>query len=133
VSTFVDTSAFVALLNADDSFHEAAVATWERLADAEEPLVTSSYVVVETNALVQRRLGMDALRAFSDDVVRAVQVAWVGREVHEAATSAQMLAGRRHLSLVDCASFLVMRHLGLTEVFAFDDHFRDQGFRVIRR
>ena len=38
---------------------------------------------------------------------------------------------RRQLSLVDCASFDIMRRLGLRDVFAFDPHFAEQGFRCL--
>ena len=38
-------------------------------------------------------------------------------------------AGRRKLSLVDCLSFAVMREMGIREVFVFDQHFAEQGFR----
>ncbi|MEI6809693.1 MAG: hypothetical protein WCN95_13310, partial [bacterium] len=31
---------------------------------------------------------------------------------------------------VDCVSFEVMRRLGLRNVFAFDNHFAEQGFLV---
>ena len=37
-------------------------------------------------------------------------------------------AGRRHLSLVNCASFEVIRRANVTTAFAYDQHFGDQGF-----
>lgn len=125
---FVDTSAFLALLDADDEFHAKAVETWDRLIDGGVSLLTTNHVVVETNALVQRRLGMEALRALMVEVVRGLTVAWVDRETHEAAAAAQLVAHRKRLSLVDCVSFQVMRDLGLTHAFAHDVHFGHQGF-----
>jgi predicted nucleic acid-binding protein len=35
------------------------------------------------------------------------------------------------LSLVDCASFEVMRLHGIRKAFAFDKHFREQGYELI--
>ncbi len=35
---------------------------------------------------------------------------------------------RRRLSLVDCSSFEVMHRRGIDRCFAFDRHFRQQGF-----
>jgi len=43
---------------------------------------------------------------------------------------AWLAAARRQLSLVDCASFVVMRAHGLTRAFGFDAHFAEQGFTV---
>ena len=30
----------------------------------------------------------------------------------------------------DCTSFVIMRELGLTDAFAFNEHFAQMGFRV---
>lgn len=39
--------------------------------------------------------------------------------------------GDKRLSLTDCASFEVMRRLGLETAFSFDRDFRDCGFRMV--
>jgi len=38
---------------------------------------------------------------------------------------------RKKLSLVDCVSFNLMRRLGVKKVFAFDPHFKEQGFTLV--
>ena len=128
---FVDTSALLALLNGDDRFHQRALAIWDSLMLEAAGLMTSSYVALETNAIVQRRLGLDALRVLEDELLRGLDVHWVSKEVHVAGAAAQLAAGRRKLSLVDCTSFEVMRRLGLRQVFTFDRHFAEQGFVLL--
>lgn len=128
---FVDTSALLAALDADDAVHEAAAQEWRRLLAGDVPLETSSYVLVEVQALVQARLGLEALRVLVRDFVPLLHVVWVDPEVHAAAVSALLTAGRRRLSLVDCTSFEVMRRRGLTRAFTFDRHFAEQGFDVV--
>jgi len=91
-------------------------------------LFTSNYVVVETTAVVQHRLGVEAVRAFTGDLLPLVEVEFVDAGVHAAATAALLAAGRRHLSLVDCSSFELMRRAGADPVFGFDRHFSEQGF-----
>lgn len=59
-----------------------------------------------------------------------VSVHWVDQAAHSAGVSAVLTANRRSLSLTDCVSFIVMRQLGVHEVFAFDRHFAEQGFVV---
>jgi predicted nucleic acid-binding protein len=49
------------------------------------------------------------------------------------AAGAVLLAARLQLSLVDCASFEVMRRAGLREAFAFDAHFAASGFGLVPR
>jgi len=48
-----------------------------------------------------------------------------------AAAGVQLAARRRGLSLVDCASFEVMRRTGLRAAFAFDPHFEKFGYELI--
>jgi len=49
---------------ADDQKHLAARREWERELNSDELLHTSSYVLVETAALPQRRTGLDGLVSF---------------------------------------------------------------------
>lgn len=77
---------------------------------------------------MQRRLGLDAVRLLVRDIVPLLEVEWVREDTHEAAVAVLMAANRRGLSLVDCASFDTMRRRGLTQAFAFDHHFVEQGF-----
>lgn len=131
MTTFADTSALYAVLDADDAFHERARAAWSSLLSEDETLVATNYVLLETFALVQARLGIDAVRGFSDDLLPLVRTAWVTQEDHRGAVQALLAADRRELSLVDCSSFLVMRKLGLESAFTFDEDFEDQGFKTV--
>ena len=130
---FIDTSALYAVLDRDDAAHERARESWMGWLSHEDDtvLVTSNDVLIETFALVQANLGMEAVRALHDSVLPVLQVHWTGREDYEAAMQGMLVANRRRLSLVDCMSFQLMRRLGATRVFAFDRHFAEQGFEVL--
>jgi predicted nucleic acid-binding protein len=128
MSVFVDSSAFVAVLEEDDQDHVAARAEWERLVAAGEDLRTSNYVVVETIAVLQRHSGVEPVRALLLRALSPVAVQWVTQELHEAGLRGYLVANRRDLSLVDCVSFELMRELRIDTAFAFDPHFADQGF-----
>ncbi len=131
MKVFVDTSALLCFLDAADVNHSPAKAMWEGLIGGDTELVTHNYVLVETSALVLRRLGLEALRVFENDIVPILDVVWVTPDVHEAAVGAQMLAAKRSLSLVDCVSFEVMRRAGLRSTFAFDAHFKEAGLELV--
>lgn len=118
-------------MDGDDSNHQRATAVWRDLVATEEMLVTSSYVVVELFALTQRRLGMDAVRALESDVMPILDVVWVGAEIHRRAMAAVLAIGSTKLSLVDCASFEVMRTHGIGKAFALDRDFSAHGFDVV--
>ena len=131
--TFVDTSALLALLDADQPRHAEAVTAWSSLAAADTPLVTSNYVLLETITVAQRRMGLDAVRAFVRDVLPAIETVFVDDEIQQAALGALLAAGRRQLSLVDCASFEIMRRRRIDRAFAYDAHFDEQGFELSDR
>lgn len=133
MSLFVDTSALIACLDADQPRHAAVIDTWDRAILEERSLFTSNYVLVESFALVQRRLGLEALRAFADVLVPLLRPLWIDEELHAAGVAALFAARRRGLSLVDCTSFELMRRHGLREALALDDDFSRQGYRLVPR
>ena len=116
------------MLDGDEARHEEAAAQWRRLVEDDAALIATNYVLLETMALVQRRLGLDAVRLLVRDVVPLLEVEWVREETHGSAVAILVAANRRSLSLVDCVSFETMRRRGLTRAFAFDLHFAEQGF-----
>lgn len=128
--TFVDTSALYAFLAADDDDHTAALETYRRLTTELEPLLTHSYVVVESTALVQRRLGFGAVATLLDTLWPQLEIVWVDQALHERAVEANRAAARRAVSLVDWTSFLVMRDRRIRDAWAFDRDFVEQGFRT---
>jgi predicted nucleic acid-binding protein len=131
VTAFVDTSAIYAILDRDDENHSSADGIWVKLLDAGAGLVTTNYVAIEISALVQRRLGMPALRTFYEDISPLLTIEWIAPDQHKAGVQAVMAASRRKLSLVDCVSFNCARSHSIRDVFGFDSHFREQGFRLI--
>ena len=131
MSVFVDTSAILPLLNQDDIDFPEAQQIWKRLAEERADLITSNYVLVETTALIQNRLGMAAIRDFQESFVPLLQIVWVTEDLHQAGTAALMTANRRRLSLVDCVSFIVCQQRQIERVFAFDAHFSEQGFSLL--
>ena len=131
MSVFVDTSALYAVLDADDDAHTAAREAWTDLIHAQKPMCTSNYVCVESAALLQSRIGMSAVRALFADLLPVVSVMVIDEALHAQAVASLLDADRRRLSLVDCASFAVMRHLGIMTAFAYDPHFEERGFQLV--
>jgi predicted nucleic acid-binding protein len=128
---FVDTSAVLALLNPREESHESARGVFEKLRAREAALLTSSFVLVETYALLARRMGLDAVAAFRKDFAPLLEVVWVGSDLHERGLDVVLERRVRDLSLVDAVSFLVMRQRRIDEAFAFDRHFHDEGFSLL--
>lgn len=128
MKVFVDTSALYALLDEDDPNHAASAATWRVLLQAETDLVTHNYVALESALLVRRRLGADAASVLIDTLLPAISTVWIDEAFHGAAVEAWR--GGRRASLVDHASFVLMRRQGIEVGFAFDSDFESEGFRL---
>jgi predicted nucleic acid-binding protein len=131
VTIFVDTSALIALLDASEARHAACAREWKRLLASDASLVTSSYVIVETCAVAQRRMGMAAVRSLTTDFMPLLAIDWVDETVHGAGHAAMLTANRKELSLVDCVSFEIMRRRDVATALALDSDFASQGFSVV--
>lgn len=131
MNSYIDTSAFLAILNANDLYHQAARQTWQEILASDGLLLSSNYVILETMAVLQHRIGVHAVRLFESDLAPVIEMIWIDETLHKIGVSAVLAANRRQLSLVDCTSFEVIRQYQIDRVFTFDPHFREQGFSVI--
>jgi uncharacterized protein len=128
---FIDTSGLYAVMDRHDDNHATAAVIWGRLIAGSARLITTNYIVVETLALVQARLGFEAARRLVLDVFPILEQTIVDAGLHTAALEALLEQQRRKLSLVDCVSFACMRRLHVATAFSFDRHFLDAGFTLL--
>ena len=130
-SAFVDTSGVIALLVTSDIEHPRACAAWELLVDEPAALVTNSYVLCETYALLQRRYGIERATSFRRSFEPLLEIVWIERELHDAAIALLEARTPGGISLVDASAFVTMSRLGIDRVFGFDRHFQAAGFTFI--
>ena len=123
----VDTSALMALLVPSDAAHTRAKRAFARLRNKEAVLVITSYALLETYSLIERRLGLDAVQAFREQFAPLVEVVWVDVDLHEAGLDLMLQRKQRGLSLTDAVSILVAGDSKVDEVFAFDRHLEVAG------
>lgn len=132
-----DTWAFLALANAADPHHQAAVEADRRLEALGYAAVTTEYVVDETltglNVAAGARVALrfaDLLgaRVLGEDVL-LLEIDAARRE--RAMTLFRRIASEeRRLSFTDCTSFAAMHELGLEIAFTADRHFVRAGRSV---
>ena len=127
---FLDTSAIYAWADTADANHRASVRRLQAILESGEDLLTHNYVLVESIALLQSRLGLAAANKLANDSTAFV-VEWVDDHLHASGLRELERAKRRQVSLVDHISFLVMRRRQVTTAFAFDPDFVSAGFRLV--
>ena len=126
---FLDTSAVYAIADVADPNHARASERLQAALGKPEAVLIHNYVILESVALIQRRLGLQAAIAFLKGVY-LLQVHWVTQDEHQAAVEMLELRNRRTLSLVDCVSFVVMKERGITTALAYDSDFDREGFHT---
>ena len=131
--SFVDTSAYYALTDADDANHAPAHTIVAALRAQRWRLVTTNFVLAETHALVLNRLGRDpAIRAVT--IIMTSPATQLVRITPADEARAWAIIERytdKRFTYTDATSFAVMERLGLRQVFAFDSDFAQYGFTVL--
>lgn len=128
----MDTAGWLAYIDRAQPSHMAAVRVVQSALSNHRPLVTTNYVLSELVPLLHARArmsrpqllqGMQAIRRSP-----SVQIVHIDEATDREAWD--LLAARldKDWSLVDSASFVVMRKQGLHEVLTTDHHFRQAGF-----
>lgn len=128
---FVDTSAFKALVDENDDFHDAAVKIWENLKEARSELLTSNFILDECYTLIRMKCGLkkcQKLRSLLSDLAGEIRIMRVGLE-DELNAWKWFDLDWSGLSFTDCTCFSMMKRLGLSTYFGFDKHFERAGFK----
>ncbi len=129
-SLFVDTSGWATPV-VHDAAHSAEIEAFSRqIVTGGRALVTTNYVITELIALltIRTRLSRPQLLQFVGQVKQVAQVVHIDPDLDAAAWALLEQYSDKERSLVDAASFVVMRRLSLTEAFTSDHHFTQAGF-----
>jgi uncharacterized protein len=130
---FVDSSAWVAMSDARDGNHLAALEEHRQLVSGRAGrLVTTDYILDEAFTLVRKYTGPDGVRRFAAGLEgsKSVQVVWVTAYHFRLARELFLQQTTTRWSFTDCTSFVMMRELGIRKSFAFDPDFLTAGFET---
>ncbi len=127
---FADTAGLFALLVKNDYMHIRAKQNFAYFAQHRAQLVTSSFVLVETTALLQRRVGLAAVHGFQSKIIPLLEIIWVNGDWYARAIQRLFALSNRNISLVDCLSFEIMESEEISTAFSFDKHFTENGFVI---
>jgi predicted nucleic acid-binding protein len=124
-SVLWDSSAILALLDADDADHARAVAVARDIASERRPSFITNYIEAETHALLLRKLG----RGIAREWLLAGGLTVAPALPAEEQKAKEILARRadKDWTLCDAISFAVLDGRHVTSAFTFDHHFRQYG------
>jgi predicted nucleic acid-binding protein len=116
-----DSSAILALLDANDADHERAVEVAGQIASDRRPSFITNYIEAEAHALVLRKLGRMLAREWlltgGLPVIRALP------KEEDRAREIVARHSDKDWSLCDAISFAVLDARGIARAFTFDHHF----------
>ena len=121
----LDSSAILALVDADDVNHDNALEVAGQIAAERRPVFVTNHLRAEAHALLLTRLGRGAAREW---LLRSgVDVIYVTRAEEE--TAIELLSDRedKDWSLCDAISFVVVTQRRVGGAFSYDAHFHQFG------
>ncbi len=120
-----DSSAVLALLDADDADHASAFTVASRIAAEKRPSFITNYIEAEAHALLLRKLGRSLAREWL--LAGGLPVMKVRPEEEERAKEILIRYADKDWSLCDALSFAVIERRGVGAAFSFDHHFGQFG------
>lgn len=127
---FVDTLAWIALLDEADSLHQKANEVLQKLSEDKTRLVTTEFILLELgdgfSAVGKREKALQ----FIEDI-RELEILRIIPATQDLLSKGWELYTKRpdkNWQVTDCISFVVMKAEGISHAFTADHHFEQAGF-----
>lgn len=130
VEVFVDTAAWLALINTSDALHEPARQIMAQLRVQKAHLTTTEFILLEVaDALCVPSVRAQTIR-FIEGLRRlpVLEIVSVSERLFGEGWQLYCQRSDKSWGMTDCISFVVMRQRQLTQAFTSDHHFEQAGF-----
>ncbi len=131
---FVDTAAFIALVDTSDSNHKAEKKCYLEIIQPGNRLVSSNFVICETLNYLRTRISYKVAIEFRESTYKSsiLEIIPITLDIEEAAYKIFKKYKDKKFSFTDCTSFAFMDKKKIKKVFSFDHHFTQFGsFQMI--
>ena len=130
---FADTFYWVALINSQDNWHQRVREVTSSLKNVE--LVTTDEVLVEVLNFMSAQGANRRRRTveFIDDLLQNPRLQIIPQNRESFLQGFELYRRRmdKEYSLTDCISMTVMQRSKISEVLTHDNHFKQEGFRIL--
>ena len=135
---FIDSSAWIALLNRRDQYHSDAAATFNDLVHQNARFLTTDYVIDETATRLRSIANHSIAIMFLNQINNAKEtgiltVVAIDRDLFQESERLFRQYDSAPLSFTDCTSFMVCQRHKISKAFAFDRHFNLMGIILVGR
>lgn len=130
---FIDTSAWLAIINSRDKRHKPAVEIYPQLLREYDVVITTNHILAESYELIRRRLGHTKATDFLSQLFQSprLRIIYATRELEIEAIKLLEIYNDQDFSYIDAVSFALMQELNIKAAFAFDGHFVIVGFTTL--
>jgi hypothetical protein len=127
---FVDTSAWIALVDKDDSHHKEAASSYPSLLKNHRNLITSNFVIAETYIIILNELGHKLAIDFLEKLKASPRILKIysNEDIEAEAEPILVKYSDQDFSYTDAVSFVIMKRQKIRKTFSFDKHFVIAGF-----
>ncbi len=128
--TFVDTSAWLAILSSYDSLHSSAAMVYEKLLLDDVKLVTHDGILLEVGngfaGVTMRRQAYQLRQKIQQ--TEFIELVPLSEPLIAAGWELFIERPDKDWGIVDCISFRLMADLGISDALTADKHFEQAGF-----
>ena len=127
---FVDSSAWIALTDKDDSHHINAASSYPSIFRNHKTLVTSNLVIAETYIVILKELRPKAAIEFLERIKASPRILKIysNENIETEAEGILTKYMDQDFSYTDAVSFVIMKRQKIRKAFCFDKHFVTAGF-----
>ena len=134
---FVDTGAWIAILNPNDQYHREAIAIYKGLQQLKTRFLTTDYIIDETVTRLRYDTSHSVAVMYLSQTERLVEeniltVIEIDNRIFQDAKALFRQYNSARLSFTDCTSFVVCHQNNIREAFGFDQHFAMMGIDLRR-
>ncbi len=129
-SLFIDTSAWVAVVNSRDQYHPVARGFYRHCFSNYSRFITSNLVVAETYIMLRLDCGSAVALQWWEMISDSIKIEVIYADAGSTVDAFNLIRKYKdqRISLADAVSFKIMEELGMKEAFTFDSHFSMAGF-----
>ncbi len=129
---FVDTAGWGHIFDDSQPFHSLAATIYRKAREQGREIITTNYIIAELLALFSRPLRIPRSKAIKliDGIKTSpyIKIAHVDSKLDNKAWQLLKNYHDKEWSIVDCASFSLMKQLDIFEALTTDHHFEQAGF-----